>query len=83
MADLEIVTNRIDKLGDLIKKPRPAKQKELDQAELDLLQRIATALEKGQGASVLGLKDEEEKSPAEKEEEEERMPGKKKERIDD
>src|ERR1700746_1693083 len=61
-ADLEIVSNRIDKLRDQLKKPRPAKQKETDQAELDLLQRIAAGLEKGQGAAALGLKDEDEKA---------------------
>jgi len=36
-ADLEVVTNRIGKLEDQLKKPRPAKQKEIDQQELDLL----------------------------------------------
>jgi hypothetical protein len=61
-ADLEIVSNRIDKLRDQLKKPRPAKQKEQDQAELTLLERIAAAFEKGQGAATLGLKDEEEKA---------------------
>src|SRR5205814_2391511 len=48
-ADLEVVTGRVDRLRDQLKKPRPAKQKEVDQYELDLLQRIATALEKGEG----------------------------------
>jgi ribosome-binding ATPase YchF (GTP1/OBG family) len=61
-ADLEIAANRIDKLRDQLKKPRPAKQKDIDQAELDLLQRIATGLEQGHGAATLGLKDEEEKA---------------------
>ncbi len=61
-ADLEIVTTRIDKLGDQLKKPRPAKQKEIDQAELDLLKRIAATLEQGKGAADAGLKDEEEKA---------------------
>lgn len=61
-ADLEIVTTRIDKLGDQLKKPRPAKQKEIDQIELDLLKRIAGVLEQGQGASHAGLKDDEEKA---------------------
>ena len=61
-ADLEIAMARIDKLGDQLKKPRPAKQKEIDQAELDLLKRIATCLEQGQGASHAGLKEDEEKA---------------------
>lgn len=61
-ADLEIVSGRIDKLKDLLKKPRPAKQKEIDQAELTLLERIAAAFEQGQGAAALGLSGEEEKA---------------------
>jgi ribosome-binding ATPase len=61
-ADLEVVTGRVDRLQDQLKKPRPAKQKEVDQAELDLLQRIATTLEQGQGAASLNLKPEEEKA---------------------
>lgn len=61
-ADMEIITNRIDKVGDLLKKPRSAKQKDLDQAELDLLKRIVAALEAGQSPAELGLKEEEEKA---------------------
>jgi ribosome-binding ATPase YchF (GTP1/OBG family) len=61
LADLEVVTNRIGRLEDQLKKPRPAKQKEIDQQELSLLQRIAAAFERSQGAATLGLKDEEEK----------------------
>jgi ribosome-binding ATPase YchF (GTP1/OBG family) len=60
-ADLEIVTNRIERLQDSLRKPRPAKQREADQAELALLQRIATAFEQGQAAATLGLKGDEEK----------------------
>src|SRR5919201_1812120 len=62
LADLEIVANRIARLEDLLKKPRPAKQKEADQLELDLLRRINTALEGGHPPDGLGLKDEEEKA---------------------
>ncbi len=61
-ADLEIVTNRIERLTDGLKKPRPAKQKEADQEELNLLQRIAAAFEQGEGAGTLGLKPDEEKA---------------------
>jgi ribosome-binding ATPase YchF (GTP1/OBG family) len=61
-ADLEIVTNRIGKLEDQLRKPRPAKQKEADQAERDLLQRIATAFEHEQSPADLGLKEDEEKA---------------------
>jgi ribosome-binding ATPase YchF (GTP1/OBG family) len=60
-ADLEIVTGRIGRLEDGLKKPRPGKQKELDQQELDLLRRIAAALEGGLGAASVGLKGDEEK----------------------
>jgi ribosome-binding ATPase YchF (GTP1/OBG family) len=61
-ADLEIVTNRIERLRDGLKKPRPAKQREADQVELALLQRIAAVFEQGQGAGTLGLKPDEEKA---------------------
>ncbi len=61
-ADLEIVSNRIDRLQDQLKKPRPAKQKEQDQLELALLQRIASAFEQNISPTKLGLKEEEEKA---------------------
>jgi ribosome-binding ATPase YchF (GTP1/OBG family) len=61
-ADLEVVTSRIERLKDQQKKPRPAKQKEADLAELALLERIAAGLEQGQGAAALALKPDEEKS---------------------
>src|SRR5262249_44768947 len=61
-ADLEVVTNRIGRLEDNLKKPRPAKQKEADEAEFDLLQRIAARFEKGQTAAAVGLKPDEEKA---------------------
>lgn len=61
-ADLEVVTNRVGRLEDQGKKPKPAKEREADEAELALLRRIAAAFEAGQGASELGLKPEEEKA---------------------
>jgi ribosome-binding ATPase YchF (GTP1/OBG family) len=61
-ADLEIVSNRVDKLRENLRKPRPQKQKDIDQAEHDLLQRIATALEANQSPASLGLSEDEEKS---------------------
>jgi len=60
-ADLEIVTNRIGKLEDTLKKPRPAKEKELNQAELDLLRRINAGFEEQKTPAALGLKEDEEK----------------------
>ena len=59
-ADLEIISNRVTKLQDTLKKPRPAKEKEQNQAELTLLQRIVAAFEQGKPASSLGLKPDEE-----------------------
>jgi len=61
-ADLEIVSNRVSKLEDQLKKPRPAKQREADQQELDLLRRVETALKAEKSAATLGLKDDEEKA---------------------
>lgn len=62
-ADLEIVTNRIEKLNsNLKKKARLAKETEADQAELALQTRIAAALEAGTPASKLRLHTDEEKT---------------------
>ncbi|MDB5311854.1 MAG: ychF 2 [Gemmataceae bacterium] len=61
-ADLEIVSNRVSKVEDkLKKKARPAKEIEADEAELALLKRIVAAFESGKPASALGLNPEEEK----------------------
>jgi ribosome-binding ATPase len=60
-ADLEIVLNRIARLEDYAKKPKPAKEREADQAEMALLRRIVTAFEQHVPASALGLKEEEER----------------------
>src|SRR5947209_5156258 len=60
-ADLEIVTGRVDKLHDKLKKPRPAKERDADQAELEVLERVVKAMELGQAAAAAGLKGEEEK----------------------
>ncbi len=46
-ADLEIVTNRVDKLQDQLKKPKPAKEREADQNEL--VCRVAAARAKCPG----------------------------------
>jgi len=61
-ADLEIVSNRMARLDDQLRKPRPAKQKEADEQERALLQRIAAAFEANQTPATLGLKEEEEKA---------------------
>jgi ribosome-binding ATPase YchF (GTP1/OBG family) len=60
-ADLEIVSNRIGRLQDQFKKPKPAKEREADEHELSFLKRLAEAFERGEPAAVLGLKEDEEK----------------------
>lgn len=61
-ADMEVVSGRISRLEDSLKKPRPAKQREADQAELQLLGRIMSAFEEGKSAASLGIKGDEEKT---------------------
>ena len=61
-ADLEVVSNRVGKLESQMKKPKPAKEKEADQRELDLLQRIVSTLEGGKTTASLGLSEEQEKT---------------------
>src|SRR5215510_9943918 len=62
-ADLDIISNRVDKLkANLKKKARPAKETEADEAELALVTRIAAALEAGTPTSKLGLTPDEEKT---------------------
>ena len=61
-ADLEIVMNRVSRLEEGARKPRPAKEREAEQQELALCRRVVAAFEQGQPASALGLKDEEEKA---------------------
>jgi ribosome-binding ATPase YchF (GTP1/OBG family) len=59
-ADLEIVTNRVEKIESQLKKPRPTKEKEHDEAELIVLNRVVKGLEAGQSALTLGLHPDEE-----------------------
>jgi ribosome-binding ATPase YchF (GTP1/OBG family) len=61
-ADLEIVTNRITRLEEQGRKPKPAKEREADEEELALLRRITGSFEAGQPASTLALKEDEEKA---------------------
>jgi len=60
-ADLEVVSNRIPKIEAQLKKARPAKEREQDEAELALLRRIVAAMEAGTPAKALGLSADEEK----------------------
>ncbi len=61
-ADLEILTNRFGKVEANLKKPKPAKEREADEQERSILQRLIAALEAGQMPRSIGLKPEEEKA---------------------
>lgn len=61
-ADLEIITNRISKVEANLKKPRPAKEKELDEIEKGVLLRLVECLESSRSPMSLGLKPDEEKT---------------------
>jgi hypothetical protein len=61
-ADLEILSNRLSKVEANLKKPKPAKEREIDQFEQSVLQRLIGALEAGQMPRTLTLKPDEEKS---------------------
>lgn len=61
-ADLEIVSNRINRLEEQMRKPRPAREREAEQHEHALLKRLEQAFEQGQPAAAVGLKDDEEKA---------------------
>jgi len=62
LADLDIVSNRIPKLESGLRKAKPAKEREADEAELVILRRIVAAFEGGTPASKLGLHFDEEKA---------------------
>ena len=61
-ADMEVLSNRIPKVESGLKKAKPAKEREADEAELALLRRIVAALEAGTPASALGLTADEDKA---------------------
>ena len=60
-ADLDIVSNRADKLTSQLKRNKPAKERELDQAEHDIVKKVQAALEAGQSPRTMSLRPEEEK----------------------
>jgi hypothetical protein len=61
-ADLEIVTNRISKLEDQLKKPKAGKEREQNLVELELLKRINQVFEAEKTPASMGLKEDEEKA---------------------
>ena len=58
-ADLEVVTNRAERLEGSVKKPRPDRESLLK--ELELVQRVQATLDQGKSVAALGLSDEEKK----------------------
>jgi ribosome-binding ATPase YchF (GTP1/OBG family) len=60
LADMEIVSNRIAKLEELVKKPRPSREQ--DQAELALLKPLLNDLEQSKALRDRQLSDEERKA---------------------
>lgn len=60
LADLEIVTGRIDRLRESVKKPRPNRDQEL--AELAALEPLLVHLEAGRNLAQIGLTDEQSKA---------------------
>lgn len=60
IADLDILTGRVERLRDSLKKPRPNREKE--QEELALLEPILTELEAGQALAKLPLSAEQRKA---------------------
>ncbi len=62
LADLEVVSNRVPKLEAQMKKAKPAKEREADEAELALLRRVVAAFEAGRPAAAMGLSADEEKA---------------------
>lgn len=61
-ADLEVVSNRVPKVRAGLKKAKPAKEREAEEEELALLERVVAAFEAGKPASALGLTAEEDKA---------------------
>jgi GTP-binding protein YchF len=59
LADLELVSNRIARLKESVKKPRPNREKE--QAEIELLEPIVAALGDGQSLRQFEMTDEQRK----------------------
>lgn len=58
-ADLEIVLNRVDKLKAQMKKTKPVKEREHDEMEMSLMQRIQHSFEENHPLSELNIKEEE------------------------
>jgi len=60
-ADLDIVSNRADQLTAQLKRNKPAKEREADQAEFEIVKKVQAALDAGQSPRTMTLRPEEEK----------------------
>jgi len=61
-ADLEIVSNRVPKVEAGLKKAKPQKERDAEEAELALLRRVVAGLEAGTPAAQFGLTADEDKA---------------------
>ena len=59
LADMQIVSGRVQRLRESVKKPRPSRERE--QAELDALEPLLAALESGRALREIELSDEQQK----------------------
>ncbi len=58
LADLQIVTNRVERLQESLKKSKPSRDREAEQAELVHLAPLVETLESGQSLRALAMTDE-------------------------
>jgi ribosome-binding ATPase YchF (GTP1/OBG family) len=58
LADLQIVTNRVERLQESLKKPKPGRERELEEAELVHLQPLLATLEAGKSLRDAHLSEE-------------------------
>ena len=58
LADLQIVTNRVERLQEGLRKPKPGREREQDQAELAHLQPLLETLEAGRPVQEANMTDE-------------------------
>ncbi|MBI3466396.1 MAG: redox-regulated ATPase YchF [Planctomycetes bacterium] len=62
LADMEIVSGRVERLRESLKKPRPARDRELEQAELSALEPLLGTLESGTALREIELTEEQTKA---------------------
>jgi len=62
LTDMEIVSGRIDRLRESLKKPHPAREREMEQSELSALEPLLATLESGTALREVELTDEQSKA---------------------